>query len=443
MTDELCAMTVRELSGLLARGEVSVEVVADAHLRRIEQVDGALAAFRRLDGDRVIDRARTLDRSTRSPTRSPLWGIPVSFKETLTTANAEIMRRFEAAGAVTLGLVSSTTTYGDGERATANPWDVERIPGGSSAGSAAAVAAGMCPLSIGSDGGGSIRNPAALCGVVGFKPTQGFVVVTPGGRQSDMGTPGPLARSALDCLDALGPLAAVPRPSSADEGVDRLSGARLAVPRAYLAEPATCGFDADVLSNFWTSIEQLEDAGATIVDVDLASLRWANVAAVALLSLEELATPPTTDLPLGRVKRRSIAAVTTALDLRRIERFRSALVEEFQVVFERAESVVTPTMPFGAPLFADALAPSDWWRMPSLTSAENLAQLPAATVPNGLTADGLPTGLQITGPIGADAEVLLAAHQASVVAGNPVTTVDAIVAGSGAEDPPDRRRYAA
>src|SRR3954463_10605624 len=285
----------------VANRDVSAVEVCQAALDRIEALDASLNAFRAIARERALARAAELDRR---PDRAslPLLGVPIAIKDNMctrgipTTASSRILenyvppydatvaQRLEAAGAVIVGKTNcdefamGSSTENSAYGPTRNPWALDRTPGGSSGGSAAAVAAGMVPVALGSDTGGSIRQPAALCGVVGFKPSYGRV--SRNGLlafASSLDQIGPFAGSVNDAAlvlsviaghdrcDSTSSQAAVPDFSAAVAGEGDLRGIRIGVPRHLFHE----GVDPDVMQAFDAAIEVTRDRGADIVDVTL------------------------------------------------------------------------------------------------------------------------------------------------------------------------------
>jgi aspartyl-tRNA(Asn)/glutamyl-tRNA(Gln) amidotransferase subunit A len=293
--------SARAIRDDVASGRMSAVEVCRAHLDRIDASNARLNAFNTVPVDRALERAAAVDRRRAAgETLGPLAGVPVAVKDNMsvrglrTTASSKILdqytprydatviQRLEAAGAVIVGKTNcdefamgssnENSAYGP----VRNPWAADRTPGGSSGGSAAAVAAGLVPLALGSDTGGSIRQPAALCGITGLKPTYGRV-----SRYgllafaSSLDQIGPLTRTAADAALALSVLAGpdpcdsttapepVPDFGAALDGNAR--GVRIGVPRAFIAS----GVDPGVLRAFEAALETLRAAGATMVDVDL------------------------------------------------------------------------------------------------------------------------------------------------------------------------------
>ena len=299
-------MTVREVrEAVRSRTRSAADVCRDA-LARIEALDSQLNAFNTVVADRAIARAEAIDREPDRWRDVPLAGVPVALKDNLctrdvrTTASsrmlehyvppydATVVSRLERAGAVIVGKTNCDEfAMGSSNENSAfgpvrNPWALDRIPGGTSGGSAAAVAAGLTPLALGSDTGGSIRQPAALCGVVGLKPTYGrvsrFGLIA---HASSLDQIGPLTRTVYDAAITLGVLAgadpadatsaAEPVPDYAAALTGDVRGARIGIPRALLE-----GIDAEVSRAMMDALDVLQSRGATLVDVELPHARYAT-----------------------------------------------------------------------------------------------------------------------------------------------------------------------
>src|SRR3954464_2219019 len=291
--------TLREVRDAVRRGDRTAVEVCRQALARVEAQDSRLHAFNTVAGERGVARAAEIDRDRSRWTDQPLAGVPVALKDNLcttglrTTASSKILEQFvppfdatavarlEAAGAVVIGKTNCDEfAMGSSNENSAfgparNPWAPDRIPGGSSGGSAVAVAAGMASLALGSDTGGSIRQPAALCGIVGLKPTYGRV-----SRYgllafaSSLDQIGPLTRTVEDAAIALSVIAGAdpadatsaphPVPDFVDGLPDDARAVRIGVPRALVDQ----GVDPEVSAAFRQSLEVMASAGATLVDVE-------------------------------------------------------------------------------------------------------------------------------------------------------------------------------
>src|ERR1700684_377709 len=305
---DLTRMTAAELSAALSTSEVSATEVTRAHLDRIAAVDDRVHAFLHVAADSALTQARDIDtRRANGEELGPLAGVPVAVKDVFTTKgmpttcgsrilegwhppyDATITRRLQQAGAGILGQTNmddfamGSSTENSGYGPSHNPWDLTKIPGGSSGGSAAAVAAYEAPLSIGTDTGGSIRQPAAVCGIVGTKPTYGgssrYGVVA---FASSLDTPGPFGRTVLDTallheaisgydpMDSTSIDAPVPPVVAAAREAD-VSGMRIGV----VTELSGDGYQPGVLARFAEAVELLESLGAKVTEVSCPNFSYA------------------------------------------------------------------------------------------------------------------------------------------------------------------------
>ena len=428
--------SITELAPRLRRKEVSPVEITRACLDRIERLNPALNAFITVTAESALAEARAGEiEISRGQWRGPLHGVPVALKDLIDTAgtrttaasglfehripaeDAEVVKRLRRAGAVILGKnnlhefayggSSLVSLFGD----VHNPWKVEHIAGGSSGGSAAAVAAGLCYAAIGTDTAGSIREPAALCGCVGIKPTYGRVSargVIPLSWSLDH--VGPLAATVSDVALVLQAIAGYDALDvcSADVPVaDYVSGLggstmglRVGVPRAYF-------FD-DLHDEVRAAVEQALAAIATLVadvrdvEIDVSSDRTVQAAESYAYHAENVANTPELYQPetLRRIRSgENISAAEYIQRRRALDRERRRAHEFFAEV----DLLVTPTMPMPAPAIADlkkdpaALRPAELILLRN-TRPFNVWGLPAISVPCGFTKSGLPIGLQIAGP---------------------------------------------
>lgn len=449
MTADLVWLTAVELVERYRTGAVSpVEVVA-AHLDRIERLDRRVNSYITVTADRA--RAQALEaerRYARKAPLSPLDGVPFAPKDIFATrgiltshgsklgrahvpdATATAVERLEQAGAIMLGklnLLEYATGSGteSGFGPARNPWDLERDPGGSSSGSGAALAAGLTTLSLGTDTGGSIRNPAARCGIVGLKPSYGRVSrhgVTPLAWTLDHA--GPMARSVRDVARTLSLLAGSdPRDaSSANEPVpdyeaalptlSSLSGRRFALAPELL-EPS----DPQVRAVFEDAVRTLESLGARRVAASLPSAGAVNIAAEVLIGAEAAVYH---EENLRRAERReqldpAVRLYTTsgrfylATDYVKAQRLRLQLQAELDLALAEADVLLCPTDPTLTPKVGEAARLGGrelMWFEYGTVNLGNLTGAPALSVPCGFTSDGMPVGLQLYGRAFGEADVL-------------------------------------
>ena len=458
MTDPV-GLTVAELQRLLRAREVSAREVLDAHLKKIDEVDDRVKAFLRLTPELASQQADAADRALKSGDAGPLAGIPLAVKDVLcvrgveTTAGSQILRGFKPpytgtavarlfeAGAVMLGVTNcdefamGSSTENSGYFATHNPWSLDRVPGGSSGGSSAAVAAGEAVIAIGTDTGGSIRQPAALCGVVGMKPTYGRVsrygLIA---FASSLDQIGPFARSVEDAaivLEAMAghdPLDATSseRPNDVRRDFDAgVRGMRLGVPREYYEVD---GIEPGVKSAIDEAIKQLRAAGAEVVDVTLPHTDY-GLAAYYIIAPAEcssnlakfdgvrfgMSTQDADNITdaymqtrrkgFGAEVRRRVMLGTYALSSGyydayyvKAQKVRTLIKRDFDEAFEKCDAIVSATSPTVAfPIGAKTQDPLSMYLCDVFTYGGNLAGLPGISVPCGMS-DGLPVGLQILAP---------------------------------------------
>ena len=461
--------TARAVRDAVNAGEVSAVEICRAALDRIAASDPFIHAFLTVAPERALARAAAVDADPRRATL-PLAGVPVALKDNLctrgirTTAasrileyyvppyDATVVERLEAAGAIVVGKTNcdefamGSSTENSAFGPTCNPWAADRTPGGSSGGSAAAVAARMVPLALGSDTGGSIRQPGALCGIPGFKPSYGRV-----SRRgliafaSSLDQIGPLATTVADAAIVMDVIAghdpldstsyAGPSPLLAPALDGRLRGVRVGVPRALLAE----GVDPDVLTAFSGALDVMREAGAVLVDVELPHSVYATPVYYIVANAEASSNLARYDGVRYGMRAAGIQGVSQMYELtrgrgfgletkRRImlgtyvlsagyydafylkaQQVRTLIRRDYDQAFERADVVAMPTSPTGAFLLGERTQdPLSMYLADVFTVGANLAGLPAISVPCGFTRDRLPVGLQFTGRSMDDAAVLRA-----------------------------------
>jgi aspartyl-tRNA(Asn)/glutamyl-tRNA(Gln) amidotransferase subunit A len=467
--DDLTRLTAAETAARVADGTVSAVEVTEAHLARIDAVDEKVHAFLHVDRDGALAQARAVDgRRAGGEPLGPLAGVPLALKDIFTTEgvpttvgsrilegwippyDATVTRRLKEAGVVILGKTNmdefamGSSTENSAYGPTGNPWDLTRIPGGSGGGSAAALASYQAPLAIGTDTGGSIRQPAAVTGTVGVKPTYGGVSrygMVAFSSSLDQG--GPCARTVLDAallheviaghdpLDSTSIDAPVPPVVEAARN-GRVAGLRVGVIREFRGE----GFQAGVLTRFDESVELLRELGAGIVELSCPSFDAAlgayyliapsecssNLARFDAMrygmrvgddgtrSAEEV-TSLTREAGFGPEVKRRIILGTYALSSGYYDAYygsaqkaRTLVTRDFERAFAQVDVVVAPTTPTTAfPIGERADDPVAMYRADLCTIPVNLAGNAAMSLPCGLAPeDGLPVGLQIIAPALAD-----------------------------------------
>jgi aspartyl-tRNA(Asn)/glutamyl-tRNA(Gln) amidotransferase subunit A len=451
MSTELPLKTAAELLGLLRRREVSATELTQAFLERIERLDGGLNCYITVTAEGALREARRLDRGRIKP--GPLHGLPLALKDLCATKgvrttagskilgswvpdfDATVVERWRAAGAVLLGklnmheLAYGVTTNNPHFGPTRNPWDPARIPGGSSGGSGAAVAACLCAGAIGTDTGGSIRIPAGACGVVGFKPTYGRVSrhgIVPLSWSLDH--VGPLAKTVEDAALLLTAMAgADPRdPTCSTRRVENLRAAVRQSPKGMkVGVPREHFFDLlsdEVKEAFEGALAVLKRLGVRVVSLSLPSLTQAQPAELAIMmaeasayhgrSLQERPGDFGADvrafLELGR-----LVPATTMIAAQRL---RARLGAECAAAFDRVDALVVPGLAVTAPRIEDQVvavggAIVDVGLALSRNMMPfNLTGLPAVAVPCGQSGDGLPIGLQFVGPAFGESAVVRVAN---------------------------------
>ena len=443
---ELTALDLSQASELVHKKEVSPVELTRACLERIEQANPELNAFITVSVDNAQADARDAEHDLQQGKwRGPLHGIPISLKDLFDTAgvrttaasavylervpteDAEVVRRLRAAGAIILGKTNlHEFAYGGSGLIShfgpaRNPWDPERITGGSSSGSAAAVASGMCYASIGSDTAGSIRLPAAYCGLVGIKPTYGLVPlrgVIPLSWSLDH--VGPLARTVLDAALVLRVIAGYdPR----DITSSKILGEDYAASLERMPEPMTIALarnffddmDAEVKRTVDTAILQLQQFGQ-LREMNVPMDRDRTVASAETWAYHAESVAASADKyqpeTLRRIKTGAdISAADYIRKRQELDGFRRHAIE----LFREADVIVTPTVPIPPPSIEELRSDPSKLRPAELvmlrnTRPFNVLGLPAVSVPCGFTSAGLPVGMQIVGPPGAEATVLRLAN---------------------------------
>ena len=460
MSPDLLDLTASDLATRVRRGDVAVRTVAQTVAERFAATDQELHAFISFD---TVDVLRQADALEYDELHGALWGVPVAIKDNidvrgqpttggtsflqdnLASADAHAVERLRAAGALICGKTNlhefayGATGVNPHHGTPPNPFDASRVPGGSSSGSAVAVAARLVPLALGTDAAGSIRMPASLCGIVGLKPTHGRVSARGlvASHNATVDHIGPLARTVADAALCLQVLAGYDRfdPTSIDEPVpdylaalaerQSLGGVRVGVPRSYFFERV----DPEVEAGVRAAIDSLAALGATLVNVDIPDIGAMMAARLALFA-DGLAF----HLPYLRAnaqgysqeirQRLSTDLFVQAHEYARASRVRRLLQQRFASAFmdARVDVLATPTTPTPAPLIDQEIVvlPSGdghcqaepvGLAMLRLTAPANLTGLPAISVPAGFTeGSGLPFGLQLMARPFAEDVLLSVAH---------------------------------
>ena len=414
-------------------------------LQRIESLNPSLNAFITVTTDRALEQARTAEREIlRGDWRGPLHGIPIGVKDLIDTAgvrttaasalygdriptrNAEVVRRLEEAGAILVGKQNlHEFAYGGSSMISAygevrNPWDETRIAGGSSGGSTAAVGAGLGFGAIGTDTAGSIREPAALCGAVGFKPSYGRISVDGVIPLSEsLDHVGPIARNVADCTILFVALAAADRVPTQDFLVasDLTSlRVRVGVPRQFFYDD----LDPEIAAAVEKVLEMLRAKAQEVREIQLTPDNDRTVQAAEAYAFHAASVAKSPELyqreTLRRIK--TGEAITRAEYERRLAELRMARAA-IEDVFRSVDVVVTPTTPIPAPAIAELRQNPELLRPRELlllrnTRPFNVWGLPAISIPCGFTGDGLPIGVQIAGPPRRDDLLLQFAHACEV-----------------------------
>ena len=464
--------SVRQLSDALHAKEVSAREVADEHLRRIDALDGGIGAFLSVTPDLARSQADDADAQLASGGAGPLVGVPMQIKDNMatrglrTTCGSKMLDGFRPpydatvtialreAGAVLLGkgnmdeYAMGSSNENSAFKPVHNPWDTDRVPGGSSGGPAAAVAAGLVPFSLGSDTGGSIRQPASLCGVVGLKPTYGLVsrygLIA---FASSLDQIGPFTRTVGDAALVMNAITGKdPHDSTSIAGTtsdytaglnDGVAGLRIGVVPEYFGE----GIDPEVARVTLAAIAQFESLGAQVDwNVPLPNSR-AALAVYYVIAPSECsanlarydgvkfgysdpneanlwqALESTRETGFGTEVKRRIMMGTYALSsgyydayYKKAQQVRTLIREEFDRAFQRVDVLITPTSPTVAFKIGEKVAdPVVMHASDVCTVPANIAGIPGISVPCGFV-DGLPVGLQMLGPAMSEATLFRAAH---------------------------------
>ena len=442
----------------LSNGSMTARTIAESSIDAAENSNETLNAFLQIDRAGALRRANEIDSS--SEAGQPLRGVPIAIKDNICVRglqtscgsrilgsyrppyNATAIDRLNAAGAIIIGKTNcdefamgssnENSAYGP----VKNPWDTTRVPGGSSGGSTVAVAAGIVPVALGSETGGSVRQPAALCGVVGLKPTYGRIsrygLVA---FASSLDQIGVLGRNAKDVASVLGVIAGrdasdattadVAVPDYIEEIAQGVKGMRIGVPRALFGD----GLDTDVRAGVENAIDAYRDLGAEIIDIELPHARYC-IAVYYIIATAEASSNlarfdgarygfraedapelrqmyrRSRDEGFGAEVKRRIMLGTYVLSsgyyeayYRKAQQVRTLIKQDFQRAFEKCDAIATPTTPTTAFLLGEKTDdPLAMYLNDIYTCTANLAGIPGISLPCGLSKEGLPIGFQFVGP---------------------------------------------
>lgn len=464
---DLTALTIKESRDRLTSGEVSSVELTKAYLDRIDGLDGSIQAYLTITADRAIAQAEAADQRRQSGEVTPLLGIPVAYKDVLATEGIEttcgsqilkgyrppytatVIEKLAGQGAVMLGKTNmdefamGSSTENSSYQVTHNPWDTERVPGGSSGGSSAAVAARLAAAALGSDTGGSIRQPASLCGVVGLKPSYGRVsrygLVA---FASSLDQVGPFTRTVEDMTWLLEAIAGhdpsdstsmdTPVPNFHAALKDDIRGLRVGVPAEYFIE----GIQPEVEAAIRAAIDQLDSMGAEIIEVSLPHTDTAlpvyyllapAEASANLARFDGIRYGPRTDAGamwptyketrgqgFGPEVKRRIMLGTYALSTGyydayylKAQKVRTLIKQDFDEAFKQVDVIATPVSPTTAFRIGERIDdPLQMYLSDVFTLAVNLAGICGMSVPCGFDSEELPIGLQLIGPAFGEERIL-------------------------------------
>lgn len=469
---DLHALTMHELHALLDKREVSARDVTEAFYRRIDALDDRVHAYLTLTRELALEQADQADHRRQTGEFGPLLGVPLAIKDVICTKgvrttcgskilqtfvppyDATVVERLKAAGAILLGKANmdefamGSSTEHSAYGITHNPWDLSTIPGGSSGGSAAAVAADECAAALGTDTGGSIRQPAACCGIVGLKPTYGRVsrygLVA---FASSLDQIGPMTKDVRDAallLNVIGgkdlrdsTSADISMPDFTRALTGSVQGLRIGIPREYFI----AGIDAEVEEAVRAAVKVLEGLGATTKEVSLPHTEY-GVAVYYILASSEASsnlarydgvkygyrTPQwsnlrdmymrTRDEGFGTEVKRRIMLGTYALSAgyyeayyKKAQQVRTLILRDFEEAFQQVDVFVAPTAPTPAFKIGEKTDdPLQMYLSDIHTIPVNLAGIPGISLPCGFNSAGLPVGLQIIGKPFDEATVLRVAY---------------------------------
>jgi aspartyl-tRNA(Asn)/glutamyl-tRNA(Gln) amidotransferase subunit A len=449
---DICELNLAELSKLLAARDLSSSEAVMAALTRLERLDGKLNAFITVPGEQAIAEAKKADDEiARGRYRGPLHGIPVTIKDLFetagvrTTAGSKILadwvpqtdsavgERLRAAGAIIIGK-TNLDEFGHGGTSTLshfgpvhNPWNPERIAGGSSGGSAAAVAAGIGPLSYGTETGSSVRRPASYCGIVGFKPTFGVISRTGSFRGAwSQDHVGLFARSVKDITLGLDPVAGFDARDPASVHQDtaaytarldaNVKQLKIGILRRFLE-----GVNHEVRQAFDTGLEVFAGAECEIIDLDVPEVSYAAMTSMMTSSAESAGINRQwfrerhQDFVPHVSRGIAVGMTITASEYLTVQRARHRIREALRRAYDRVDIIASPTTARAAPLISDAVKGNGddtrhaSYNHSNLLRFPSMLGLPGCSLPCGINTEGLPMGIQLIGSWFADQIVLNAA----------------------------------
>ena len=451
-------LTITDAKNLLKDNKTSSFELTTQYLKRISSIDSKLNSFVTVTENDALKQAKEADKQIKNGVSLPLLGIPITIKDNFTTSgvtttasskvlenylpsfDATVVRKLKEAGAVIMGKTnmdawahgSSTETSDFGP--TKNPWNRNHLPGGSSGGSAASVAANQCVASIGSETAGSIRQPASWCGVVGLKPTYGRVsrygVVAMG---SSLDCPGPITKNVEDSAALLNVLAGqdtmdattsnLPVNDYTDNLKKDIKGLKIGVPKEYFLKD----LDPEVKSEIENSIKKLEKMGAVIVEISLFDPKYA-IDVYTIIQRSEVSSNLARYDGIrygndrhffGEEAKRRIMFGTYALSsgyydqyYNKAQQVRTLIINDFINAFNKVDAIIAPTSPsLALPIGASKEASMFGELADVLVEPSSIAGLPGINIPVGLSSSNLPIGLQIIGPQFKEDIIIQIAHQ--------------------------------
>jgi len=470
---ELHELSIQETYDLLSSRKISSEEITRAYLERVQRLDPQIKSYVTVSEGVALEQAREADKRIKSnESLTPLTGIPYSAKDSIstrgvnTTCSSKILenykpfydssaiKKLKLTSAVLLGKNNmdefgmGSSTENSGFFTTRNPWNFDYVPGGSSGGSAAAVAAGLAPFSLGEDTGGSVRMPASFCGVTGIKTTYGRISrygLIP--LVSSFDTIGPIARSAYDVSlvletiaghdpkDSTSRVESIQSYSETLKKAENLRGLHIGIPKEYFVE----GLDKEVDASLRNAIKQIEGLGAEVIEVSLPHTQYAIPVYYLILFAEASSNLAkydgvrfglskrtgdlmdvylkTREAGFGAETKRRIMLGTFALSAGyydayylKAQKVRTLIRQDFERVFQTCDALITPVSPTTAFRIGEKVTnPLDMYLSDVFVVAVNLAGIPALSVPCGIS-NGLPIGMQIMGPHLSEESLLRIGH---------------------------------